>query len=888
MMRPTVAREVEDEIAFHIEMTVRELVAHGMSLENARAEATRRFGSVASVNAECQELGRSRERRAKRAETLVEIVQDARFALRQLGRSRTFTTVAVLTLALGIGATTTVFSALYAVVLQPLPFEGAERVVALAVSEKGEPMGLAAAEYVGLHDNARVFQHMAATVHGTGFTITDGDVPELVGGGRVTAAYFHVFGARPLLGRVFTADEDTPGRGNVVVLSHRAWQSRHNGDPGVVGRTTRMNGQVYSIIGVMPAAFDITREGDDLWVPLALSSTERAESGSRFLNVVARLAPGVSLEQARRSASAIQRATVANFSDRRAPASEAGAIVTRFIDDMVGGYRSLLFILLGAVGFVLLIACTNVANLLLARGSVRAKELAIRAALSAGRARLVRQMLTESVLLAFIGATLGLGVAYALLEILLRVGPDNVPRLDQARIDWHVMAFTLAIAAISSLLFGLVPALRAAGPHLQGTLRDGGRDSATSGRGPLRQLLVASEVALAMTLLTGSGLLIRSAWLLQRVDPGFDPRGVMTARILLPEARYDNPASIVRAYGSMKDEAARLPGVASAALVSVLPLSGAEVLGSVTSDNRADATETPSRVNFRLASTGYFRTMRIPVRAGRDIAPSDDGGASPVVVVNEELARRLWPGVPLGEVIGRRLNALAKRAEEPHWMTVVGIVGNIRDGTLGTPAEAEFYVPVPQTPGMLWPYLQRSLVLLVRGVNDAADAARYAKPLANAVAIVDPTLPLADPRTMLSYVASSLETSRFNTLLLSTLGGVALVLAMVGVYGVVAWFVTQRTHEIGVRVALGATPASIWTLVVSRGLSAIVIGMLAGVALSLMTGGVLQGQLYGVSKGDPYIFGFVGVLLLGVSVIATYVPARRAMRISPMEALRGA
>lgn len=563
-------------------------------------------------------------------------------------------------------------------------------------------------------------------------------------------------------------------------------------------------------------------------------------------------------------------------------------MIASFVDDLAGGYRKQLFILLGAVGFVLLIACTNVANLLLARGAGREKEFAIRASLGAGRGRLVRQMLTESAVLASVGAALGLACAYALLGILLRVSPAGVPRLDQARIDWRVLLFALGVAAFSSIVFGLFPAIRAGRMQLQGMLREGGRNSTTSGRGPLRSALVACEVAMAMMLLTGAGLLLRTAWLVQRVEPGFEPRGVMTARVLLPAIRYADGASIINAYTSIRREAASIPGVGSAALVSIVPLSGSGMHANVSRDRLQGESDVHSlSTNLRLASSGYFSTMRIPLRAGRDIAESDIAGSPAVVVLNETLAQRLWPDVPLADVLGRRIDALSPDRDQPHWMTVIGVVGDIHDASLATAVEPEFYAPVAQTPAIIWPYLQRSLVVVVRTTNEGTDAAALTKPLAKAVASVDPSLPLADPQSMMAYLRGSFETARFNTLLLSILGGIALVLAMVGVYGVVAYFVTQRTNEIGVRMALGATPLSVWRLVVQRGLAPIAAGVAVGAALSLATSGLLSGQLYGVSSGDPGTLAAVGALLIGVSLIATYAPARRAMRVSPVEALSG-
>ena len=880
LWRTSVDVEVETELAFHLEMTTRALMERGMSPTNARAEAERRFGDSAAINAECRRYGEERDRRVDRAEYWQELRQDVTFALRQLLRARTFTIVAVLTLALGIGATAAVFSALDAVALRPLPYSDPDRIVAVHPTRRGELTDPSPPEFLAYRD-VPGFAHVAAAVLQAGITMRLGDVPEMITGGRVTADYFAVFGARPIIGRTFTKDEDGPGHSSVAVISYRLWMSHFDGDHSAVNRVVDIDGAPHTIIGVMPASFDLTRGSEDLWTPIAFTPDDATKYGEHYLKVFARLRPGVTLAQARAaSIPAEQRLS------ERAPLhvlkpADYGVDIHRFRDDLVGGYQSLLLVLLGAVSFVLLIACGNVANLLLARGSARTKELAVRAALGAGRGRIVRQLLTESLVLAVAGAIAGLAVAFALLRVILGVSPEDIPRLDQASIDWRVLAFTLIVGMVSALFFGLLPALRAARPQLQQALREGGRGSVTRDR--LRPVLVAAEVALAITLLVGSGLLIRSAWLMQHVDPGFDPRGVVTARLILPAAHYPTGEAVTHAYGAIRDEAARIPGVQAAALTSVAPLSGSSMQSAVESEGRPVDDKSPL-ANARFTSTGYFATMRIPFIAGRDIATTDNAGAPNVLVINEALARLLWPSTDPRSAIGRGIAAIEPK-NGPKYRTVVGVVANIHDAGLDQKPAPEFYVPYEQTPNVMWPLIQRSLVVVARGPSTDGAAEALVRPLARAVARVDASLPLTEAKSMNEFLRGSLATARMNTVLLSLLGGIALVLAMVGIYGVVSYFVNQHVHEIGVRMALGATPGLIWAFVMRRGLVPIIGGLGIGISMSLVTTNVLRQQLYGVTAHDPITLGGVGSLLLFIAILAMYVPARRAMQVPPIVAL---
>jgi putative ABC transport system permease protein len=874
--RTPVAEEVDDEIAFHLEMAVRDLMERGMTRSQAKTEAERGFGNLESVNAECRRYGTERDRRADRAEYRGELRQDVAFGVRQLVKAKAFSAVAVVTLALGIGATSAVFGVLNAVVLRPLPFDHPERIVEVIPQRRREGTSATAPEFLALRD-AKIFERLAGTVLDFGITIKIGDVPEMMGGGKVSSEYFDVFGVKPLHGRTFTRDEERLGAPGVAVISHCLWVSRFNSDLAVLGRRMEMNGVSSTIIGVMPASFDVTRGSEDIWIPLTITPDDATRYSERFLRVMARLAPGQSFEQATSAATATERSVAERVPERASPVKDYDVDVHPYIDRFVGHYGGLLYTLLGAVGFVLLIACTNVANLLLARGTARSRELAIRSALGAGRGRIIRQLLTESVVLGVVGSVIGLGIAVVLLRVIVALAPEGVPRLELAGVDWRVLMFTLVLTFVSCLLFGLLPALRASRPQIQGTLREAGRGT-LGGRDRVRGILVAAEVALAITLLVGSGLLIRSAWHMQRVDPGFDPRGVLTARFILPGARYPTGAIVSQTYKRIRDDAARIPGVQSAALTSVVPMSGSTMRSSIRRDDQSPSEET-LQANIRLVGPGYFATMGIPFKVGRDITEHDDAGAPDVVIVNEALVRKLWPALDIRNAVGRRVNAIS------HPLEIVGVVRDLHDEGLDQAPMPAFYMPVAQAPEPIWPLIQRSLVVVLREGNPSSDTKTLSKALAQTVASVDPSLPIATASSMSELLRGSLETARMNTLLLSILGGIALVLAMVGIYGVVSYFVNQRTREIGIRIALGASRDRIWRLVATRGLGPIGVGLVLGFALSMATTRVLAGQLFGVTPHDPATLAGVAMLLVLVGLFATYVPARRAMRVPPVVAL---
>ncbi len=877
--RGTVDDEVDAELEFHVEMRARELEAQGISPAAAREAAVRRFGDINRVNATCRSIGKQRDRGMRRTEYLTELTQDLTFAVRQLLHHPGFTIVALVTLSLGIGATAAIFSAVQAVVLRPLPVPEPSRIIAVYTAFPQGRGSVSAGNYVDGIEPVSSFAATAA-IRYSSFNLADSAEAERIIGARVTAGFFEVFGVAPALGRVFTQDEDRPGGPNVVVLSHRLWTRRFGGNPAVLGSQVRLGGQQHEVIGVMPQAFDFTAQTEELWVPMAFTAERRAMHDEHQYQIYGRLAAGATPERAlaelHRNAEGIR----VRFPKE---AAELDFAVSTVMDELVGDYRRRLFTLLGAVGLVMLIACGNIANLLLARATARSGELAIRVALGAGRARIIRQLLTESLLLATLAGAAGVALASWGVKALTAAAPAGVPRLEQASINPMVLTFTALIVVVSAIVFGLAPALRASRTDVQGVLKEGGRGmGAGAGRDRLRTAVIIGELALALVLLIGAGLLIRSGMALERVSPGFDPSHVLAARISLPATDYKEPERLLQAFEQVALAAAAVPGVRSASLTSQVPMGPGGNGNGLIPEGKPFDLRNSIQSRLRIVTPGYFDTIGIPVLRGRALTPEDRRGSPKVMVVSESLARALF-----GEAdpIGRRVACCepGPDGKNPDFKTVVGVAADTRWRGPAEPPSPEFYLPAAQIPAVAWEWIQRTLYVTVRTTGDPSTVIN---PLRSALAPVVPGVPLFDIRTMEQRIGASLQTARFNTLLLTILGGLGVVLSIVGIYGVIAYFATRRTREIGVRMALGATRRDVIALVVQQALWPVGLGIAAGFVASLMATRLLRNQLFGIGPNDPITFAAVALALTLVALMASFIPALRAATADPTAALR--
>ena len=876
--KPSVADEVDSELEFHIEMRTRELMAAGMDPARARDQAIRRFGDLGQVHHTLERIGRRRDRRELRMEWIHERRQDIVYAVRQLRRNPGFAVLTVLTLGLGIGATTSIFSALNAVVLRGLPYREPERIVHVHSVLTDDDESTAAAAFEALRDESRSFERIAAAEY-TNFAIVGRDgLPAQVGGLRVSADYFPVFGIPPLLGRVFRPDEEVPGQDASVILSHGLWVQRFAADSGIIGTTLQVNARQVTIIAVMPSSFGFSEGDEQMWAPLALTPAERADYQKGFLQVRARLAPGVSVEQATTDVRDVLR----RFAERQSEVNRnRTGRVQPLYEAIVGPFRERLFILFGAVGLVLLIACGNVANLLLARGASRAREVAVRAAIGAGRGRIVRQLLTESAVIGLLGGAVGMLLAVWGIRLIRAVGPDGVPRLDQARLDWEGVGFAVALSLVSAAIFGLLPALRLATSDLHGALKEGGRGvgSATV-RDRLRRSLVVAEVALTLVLLAGAGLLIRSGIRLQQVEPGFDPARVFTGAMTLPRTRYATTDHVVRTFERILEAVARVRTVESASLTFSVPLSGGSAQAGINPEGQPTDASSQLRADLHIVGTGLFQTMRIPIRAGRDFNDRDRPGAPRVAIINEATAKAAFPGE---EALGKRIGFLRDSTGSMQWWEIVAVVGDVRSSGLRDAPRPALYIALPQVPDVVLNAIQRTMFVVARSRGEPLAMTRE---IQRAVADVDPGLPLFAVTSMDQRLSDSLAGTRFNTVLLSALGLIGLVLAMVGIFGVISYFVSQRTQEIGLRMALGAQRRGVLLLVVEQGLRPVVLGIVLGLGISVASLRVLESLLYDVSATDPLTLSGVAVGVIAVAAIAALGPARRATRIDPLAALR--
>ncbi len=802
--------------------------------------------------------------------------QDLRFGLRQAARSPGFTALAVLTLAAGIGANTAIFGVVNAVLLAPLPYEDPDRLVMIWGQNlaKGSELDLVSApEFAAWSSHGPLFDRIAAS-RDASYSLTGSGEPESIFGYRFSAGFFGVLGVDPLLGRTFLPEEDRPGGDRVVVLSHRLWQRRFGSDPGILGAPITLSDSAYTVIGVMPPGFQHP-PGCELWTPLALDPEPAADRSRRFLRVMARLRRGVTIAAAQEGMDAIMAGIEAEWPD-----SNTGqrASVVSLRQERVGDVQPALLVLLGAVGFVLLIACANAAHLTLARATARRKEIAIRAALGAGLPRLFRQLLTESALLSAAAGALGLLIAFWLVALLVTIFPKNIanlrmPIVEEIPIDGRVLGFTLLIAALSGLATGLAPAWRAARTDPARALGAGTRDAASGAEGRrVRAALVVAETAIAVVLLAGAGLMARSFLRLQRSDLGIDPDQVLSAQVFLPRSRYADAGARSRFVESVVERLRVLPGVRSAGATNFLPLSG--FWGTINFTVEGVAEPRPGlepEADNRVASSDYFRTTGMRLIAGREFTDGDREGAPQVAIVNETMVRRYFQG---GDPVGGRLNLGGR--EEPSWWEVVGVVADVKSFGPDQEAHAEIFRPFAQVPFPL-------VAFVVRTDSDPESLAAAAR---RAVWEVDKDQPVLKALGMRQLAAESVAPRRISTLLMGAFALMAIALAAVGIYGVMTYAVSLRTHEIGVRMALGARSADILRLVIREGMGLTLSGLALGLLAALGLTRFLESMLFGVDPGDPATLACVTTLLAAVSFAAACVPARRAARVDPMVALR--
>ena len=798
------------------------------------------------------------------------MLSDLRFALRQLAKAPGFTAVALLTLALGIGACTAIFSVVNGVLLRPLDYPQPEQLAILRETNLPEfsEFSVSPPNFLDWEKQLKSFRHLAAAA-GAPLNLTGDGEPQRLIGVKATAHYFEVYGVQPVLGRTFLPEEDAPGKDKVVVLSHPLWQRVFGGAADVLGRSLQLNGEPYTVIGVTPPGF-VSQNKTDAWVPMAFAADETANDnrGAHYLNVTGRLKPGVSAGQADAELKVLSAQLAKQYPDSN---KGWGAFVMPLLEYSVKDARRVIYILLGAVGCVLLIACANVANLLLARATARHREISIRAALGAGRARLIRQLLTESVLLALAGGGAGLLLARWGLDLLLALAPANLPRTADIHLYGTVLAFSLALSVATGLVFGLAPAWLAARTDVNEALKQGSRGSTEGGaRGRLRSLLVVLEVAFALLLLAGAGLLGRSFERLAHVNPGFIPEDATVIRLTLPAKKYAQPASQVAFADALLARLSALPGVKAAGLTHALPLVGDWVLGFTIDGRPPVAPSDQPNTNYYAVTPDYFRAMGIRLVRGRLFNERDDAKAPHVALINETLARQYFPHE---DPIGKRINI----TNGPDtWREIVGVVADVTQYGLDRATTNQSYEPYAQKP-----YTGLNIVIRTEGPTGALLAA-----LRPAVYAVDKDQPVGSILALEDILADSIARQRFATLLLGVFSAVALVIAAVGIYGVMAYNVTQRTGEIGIRLALGAQPRDVLRLVFAQGGKLVGLGLLLGLAAALAGGRLLESMLYKTSPYDPVTLGAITLLLGAVAALACLLPARRATKVDPMIALR--
>jgi putative ABC transport system permease protein len=803
--------------------------------------------------------------------------QDVRYGLHMLLRQPGFTITAILIIALGIGSNVAIFSIVNAVLLRQLPFKEPERLVSLrSTGIEGEKSPFSIPDFLDYQQQSQALEAASAFSQYSVNLMTDG-AAERVQGIKISGNAFQMLGATALIGRTLEVDDDLQGDNRVVVLSYGLWQRLFGGDQGIVGKALNLNGDSYTVVGVLSPDFIFPVINAEMMLPLAPGFDSRRElRQAAFLRVLARLKPGVTLEQASADLNNIARRLQEQYPVTNARAS--GVDVSPLQNDIIGDYQKALLVLFGAVGFVLLIACTNLANLLLARGATRHKEVAIRMALGATRPRLIRQFLTESLMLAILGGALALIAVRWTISFLISLSPANLPRAKEVSVDITVLLFALALSTLAGIFFGLIPALQVSNVNVNDELKGTNRTVYGGLRqNRIRNLLVISEIALSLLLLIGAGLLVKSFIQIQRVNPGFNADNVLVVRLALPRQKYAERETITNFYNRLTPEIENLPGVQSVGAISVLPLSGliSSVDFSITGRPALAANEVPVG-NYRMISPGYFRTMSIPLIKGRDFNEHDKADSKPVIIINETLANRYWPNE---DPVGASLKTELTNDE----LEVIGVVGNVKHKSLDDSPTADLYVPIPQIPKRAVIYLTNNMFLTVRTAGSPLGLSNSVR---RNVQAIDKDVAASSATTMSDVLSVSVAPRRFNLLLLELFAGFSILLTALGLYSVISYGVIQRKNEIGIRMALGAQRNDVLKLILGQGLRLVLVGTALGVAGAFAMTHLISSLLFGVSATDLYIFIITPLLLICVGLLASYIPARKAMNIDPLTALR--
>ncbi|HLJ51263.1 MAG TPA: ABC transporter permease [Bryobacteraceae bacterium] len=874
--RGTVESEMQAELVFHLDQQIEENLASGMPPGEAREAALRTIGTVSQFHEECRDM--------RRVNFIENLWQDLRFGIRLLRQSPTFTVVAVLTVALGIGANTAIFSVVYAALLRPLPYAEPDRLITLGEVRRQEDSSgqLTSASWVASYPDFRDWRQQSkafASLAGfdpDGFTLRGAGEPESVPAVEVTPNFFHTLGVQPFLGRDFAPGEDQPSGPHVAILTYGFWKSRFGGDPHVIGRSIQLDSNSVTIAGILPPDFEFAPRGNgQIWVPLHISNGLASRRNLRWMRVIGRLAPGSTPAQAAKEMELIGSHLAAEYPQEN---GSLRLVIAPLRDRIVGMLQPLLLVLFGAVGFVLLIACANVANLLMARATRRRREFAVRTALGAGRRRLISQLLSESVILAACGAALGLLLARSGTVLLIAAIPEamlnTMPFLRDAGVNPMVLAFLLCATIITAVAFGITPAFEASTRDAAGALKDEARSSAGRTSTRLRHALVITEIAFSLVLLVGAGLMVKSLTALLNRNPGFDTRRLLTFSVFLPDASYPKDPDAIRFNREFSDRVRVLPGVAGIATISIIPLTGGGNTIRFVNEGRPVPTGQESESSIRNISAGYFSLMGIPLVQGRFFNDSADAATAPQhIIVNQAWAKRYLPGE---DPIGKRIRFTFSPKQT--FREIVGVVGNIADAGLDSPEEPILFVPYLQGPDSFITYVVRTL----------GDPANSIGALRSTLRSTDPQLIMIQPTAMEQIISQSQSVflRRYPSVLIGSFAVLALILAAVGLYGLISYSVSQHMRELGIRIALGAQPSDVIRLVLGEGARLALIGLGAGILAALGLTQLMRSLLYGVSPLDPLTFATVAGLLLLVAFVACYIPARRAIRTDPIAALR--